>query len=422
MPLVTTGRTDAQKVLTLKECHEAALSASAVAGEKSVYSEISGLKEKNISKGWLPSVDLNASALYNSDVIELGPVLGSLPFPGIADAIKPLPHDQYKITLDINQVIYDGGSVKSAKELERAELLVNEMQTETDLYKVRSQVNSFYFNILLLKHQKDLLDTYHELIEQRLKTVQSAIENGVMLKSEADVLRSEMINIKQQLSENKIRSISLINVLSDITGLDIDTSAEFILPVTKSGFNKEIVRPELLLFDMRKDQLTAGESLAQSKRMPKAFGFATLGYGNPPGSNFFQDEFDTYYIVGAGIKWNIFDWNRVRNEKQVISLQKNIIEKRRKDLSDNINRQLELKAAEISNLENLIDSDKELIELKKRITASAESQLENGTITATEYLNILNSEKQASINAEIHRINLALSRVEYLNISGNEPD
>ena len=35
--------------------------------------------------------------------------------------------------------------------------------------------------------------------------------------------------------------------------------------------------------------------------MPKAFGFATLGYGNPPGSNFFKDEFAPYYILGQGL-------------------------------------------------------------------------------------------------------------------------
>jgi len=154
--------------------------------------------------------------------------------------------------------------------------------------------------------------------------------------------------------------------------------------------------------------------------MPKAFGFATLGYGNPPGSNFFRDEFAPYYILGAGIKWNIFDWNKVKNEKQVLALQQGIIDKRRNDLTDNLNRLLESKNAEIISLKALIDSDSELIELRKKITASAESQYENGTITATEYLNEMNSERQALVNYEIHKINLAMARIEYLNISGKE--
>lgn len=415
--LMNAGYADAQEVVTLKECYESARVASALAGESTYYTEISGLKEKNISAGWLPTIDLNASALYNSDVADLSSKFAALPIPG---SIGSMPHDQYKITVDINQVLYDGGAVRIAKELERADLKVNEKQTEADLYKIRSQVNGYYFNILLLKRQKELLDSYRELLEKRLQSVGSAVENGVMLRSDADVIRSEILNLQQQLSENEIRTNSLLNALSDLTGIKLDPSTELILPAQDSGLAGEISRPELQLMDMRKEQLSAGESLAASRRMPKAFGFATLGYGNPPGSNFFMDEFDTYYIIGAGIKWNIFDWNKVKNEKKVFSLQKNIIESRKKDLTDNITRQLELKEAEINNLERLVETDLELAEIRKRITASAESQHNNGTITATEYLNILNSEKQVMINAEIHRISLALNRIEYMNISGQE--
>lgn len=415
--LISQIETTAQKVLTLKECYESALATSSLAGEKNAYSEISVLKEKNISAGRLPTFDVNASALYNSDVVDLSTKFAALPIP-----VGSMPHDQYKVTLDISQVIYDGGAVKSARQLEKAELRVNEKQTETDLYKLRSQVNGYYFNILLLRRQKELYSLYLDLIEKRLKSVQSAVENGVMLRSDADVLRSEMINLQQQLSENEIRSNSLLMALSDLTGIQIEPSTGFVLPVQNSASTDEIRRPEVALLDTRKEQLAAGEALAASKRMPKAFGFATLGYGNPPGSNFFVDEFDTYYIIGAGVKWNIFDWNKFRNEKQVISLQKNIIDKRKEDLTDNISRQLEIKSAEISNLEKLIESDRELAELRKRVTSSAESQYENGTITATEYLNILNAEKQVMINSEIHRINLALARIEYLNISGQDPE
>jgi outer membrane protein TolC len=70
----------------------------------------------------------------------------------------------------------------------------------------------------------------------------------------------------------------------------------------------------------------------------------------------------------------------------------------------------------------LLESDSELIALRNKISASAESQYENGTITATEYLNEINSEKQAMINFEVHKINLALTQIEYLNISGKEID
>jgi outer membrane protein TolC len=410
----------AQKILTLKECYDQSYTTNALSGEKNGYSDISKLRDKNLVRGWLPTLDANGSLIYNSSVIDMSGVLGSLPIPGIAGAIKPLPHEQYKVTLDINQVIYDGGAIKGARELEKADLNVNEKQTETDLYKLRGQINTCYFNLLLLARQKELLNTYLEIIKKRIGTMQSGINNGVIIKSDADVLTSEKIKIEQQLDENEIRKTSFLKVLSDLTGNKIDSSTEFILPSPASEMTAELTRPELQLYDMRKEQLAAGLKVIDSKRLPKAFGFATVGYGNPPGSNFFKNEFAPYYVIGASIKWNIFDWNKAKNEKHIISLQQGIIENRKNDLSDNLRRLLESKSSEIASLKKLIETDSELITLRKRITASAESQYQNGTITATDYLNELNSERQAVITSEIHKINIAMARIEYLNISGRE--
>jgi outer membrane protein TolC len=410
----------AQKILTLKECYDNAMTANVLSSEKNRYSDISKLKDENLRKGWLPTLDANGSFIYNSSVIDMSGVLGSLPIPGIAGAIKPLPHEQYKVTLDINQVIYDGGAIKGARELEKADLNVNEKQTETDLYKLRGQINTCYFNLLLLARQKELLNTYLEIIKKRIASMQSGINNGVIIKSDADVLTSEKIKIEQQLDENEIRKTSFLKILSDLTGNKIDSSTEFILPSAAREISAELSRPELQLYDLRKEQLAAGLKVIDSKRLPKAFGFATVGYGNPPGSNFFKNEFAPYYVIGASIKWNIFDWNKAKNEKQIISLQQGIIENRKNDLSDNLNRLLESKNSEIASLNKLIQTDSELITLRKRITASAESKYQNGTMTATDYLNELNSERQAVINFEIHKINIAMAKIEYLNISGKE--
>ena len=163
---------EAQKILTLKECYDRAASVSALATEKNAYSDIWKLKDKNLSKSWLPALDANGTILYNSSVVDLSDMLGSLPVPGIADMIKPLPHDQYKLTVDINQMIYDGGAIKSARSIEKADLSINEKQTETDLYKLRGQINGYFFNLLLLDRQKDLLNNYLELVTKRISSMQ----------------------------------------------------------------------------------------------------------------------------------------------------------------------------------------------------------------------------------------------------------
>lgn len=409
-----------QTVLTLKQCYEAAYTATPLSAEKQTYSGMWELKDKNLVKGWLPTLDANGTFIYNSEVVDMSGILGVLPVPGIADAMQPLPHEQYKITLDVNQPIYDGGAIRGARAAEKAGLLVNEKQTEVDLYQLRGQVNTCYFNIMLLDKQKVLLEDFLALIKKRITSLNSALTSGMLLKSDLDVLVAEKIKLEQQLNENRNRRTSLIKILSDLTGIAINDSIVLMTPATSQKLTGELARPELQLFDLRKEQLDASRQLINSKRMPKAFAFATLGYGNPPGNNFFRDEFDSYYTVGAGLKWNIFDWNKARNEKQMVTLQQDLIDSRKTDLTDNLNRLLETKSAEIATLESLLKTDAELIEIRKRISERAASQYENGTITATEYMNELNAERQVLINAEIHKVNLAMAMVEYLNISGKE--
>ena len=407
-----------QKTISLKECYDMAMKKSSLAGEAVAYSNISRLNDENLKKGWLPTLDANATAVYNSDVVDLTKSLGAIP--GISKLITPMPHDQYKVTLDVNQVIYDGGAIRSGRAIEKIDKSINQKQTETDMYKLREQINTSYFNIMLLDRQKEILNQYLDLINKRLSSMQSAVNNGVVLRSDIDVLASEKINIKQQITENDLNKISLLKILSDLTGASIDSSSQFVLPVQSRELTSELKRPELELYDLTKAKLSADLQLQQSQRMPKAFGYATFGYGKPPGQDFFKDSFSTYYIVGGGIKWNIFDWNRVKNSKEVIALQQGIIENRKKDLEDNLNRLLESKKSEISSLKALIETDSELIALRKKITASSDSQYQNGVITVTEYLNQLNAEQQALINSEIHKINLALARIQYLNITGQD--
>lgn len=410
----------AQNILTLKECYEKAAAKNALTHEKGAYAEIWQLKDQNLSRGWLPTLDANGNFVYHSSVVDLSESLGALPIPGIADMMKPLPHEQYRLTVDINQVVYDGGAIKSARIVEKTNLEINQKQTESDLYKLREQINSCFFNLLLIERQKEILQNYHVLLEKRLISMDAARKNGVIPQSDVDVLKAEQIKLQQQIREIEIRKASLLKVLSNLTGIETDGSTTFMLPALQEELPGELLRPELQIFDLKNEQLAATLQVIESKQKPKAFGYATLGIGNPPGSNFFKDELGPYYVVGAGVRWNIFDWHKANNEKQVVRLQQNILENRKSDLTEQLNRLLEMKRAEIASLQTLIASDQELIAIRSRITAAAESRYENGTITATEYLNEMNAETQARIQHEIHKTDLSRAQVDYLNISGSE--
>ena len=75
--------------------------------------------------------------------------------------------------------------------------------------------------------------------------------------------------------------------------------------------------------------------------------------------------------------------------------------------------------AEITALLEAAEQDDELISIRRKIAGVAASQLENGTITASQYLTELNNEKQAVISAAIRQIGISRARVDYIYITGN---
>jgi len=418
--LLTNRAVFPQRLVNLQECYDLAIQQSAISAEKEIYNSIWELKDKNLVRSWLPDFETNLSYVYNSDVVDMTEVFSGLPIPGIDDAVPLMPHQAYKLTLDLNQLIYDGGSVKKARNVEEANLKVNRQKVESDLYSLKGQVTQVFFSILLLERQEELLHVYEDLIDRQMNSIRSGVDNGVLLKSDLDVMMSEKINLEQQLTEIELKKISLQDVLSDLTGLENGTGFILEMPQVSAGMTTELARPELRAIDFQIDQIEAGKDLMQTDRMPKAFGFATLAVGSPPGNNFFESDISPFYIVGAGIKWNIYDWGKVKFDKQQANLQQSILQGRKADLADNLGRSLRSKEAEIASLQASLARDTELIELRKRIARTAESQYLNGTITASELLHEINAGKQAEINYELHKISLEKAKVEYLNINGKE--
>jgi len=412
--------TSAQQMITLPACYENATLKHPQAGDKNMYQNLWQLKQDNISSQWYPDIEAGANALYNSNVADLGESFESVPIPGLADNLPSMPHDQYKLTVDINQVIYDGGVIKNSLRLEDVGLEVNKQEVEVELYRIREQVNNYYFTFLLLHKQRDQLNIFLQTIIEQVLNLESGIRNGVVLPSDREVLRAEKIKLEQQVAEIEIKINSTAAVLSDLTGMDIAYDTEAVVPDPVIDYDAILSRPELNVLDLKKQQLEAGRSMIKSERMPKAFAFATLGYGKPAGNDFFSDSFGPYYIVGAGIKWKITDWKKSQRQQQIIDINKSIISSQKSNMEERFKRALGMKYAEIRSLESALESDEELISTLMAVHKTALSRYNNGTITVSEYLTAWDKEKQAVINREIHAMRLAKARVEYLNISGKE--
>ena len=81
MLLILSHAALSQKTVTLWQCYDSAAVATPLSGEGALYSEISSLRDKNLSSAWLPSLDINGSFVYNSDILDIAQIYGQLPIP-----------------------------------------------------------------------------------------------------------------------------------------------------------------------------------------------------------------------------------------------------------------------------------------------------------------------------------------------------
>lgn len=400
--------------LSIYKCYQLAKENHPLLAQKIEQQKLNAIKIEDLNTLWFPKMELNASINYISDIMNLNDV--NLPIPA---TFPEMPHDQYKLTMDINQTLYDGGYSKLAKNVAAINLEINLQNIDVSLYQINERINAIYFSILLLDINKQLVVIFKKEIEQKIADLKVGYRNGLILPENIELLEAELIKIQQQITEIEIREKSAYILLGTYTGEDLSNKkVKLNLPEIQFEESNVIERPEKQYFALQKKSMDASKELIQSSRMPKAFAFATMGYGNPPGNNFLADEFDFFYMIGAGIKWNIYDWKNTKRKKQSIDIQKNILSTKEHDFDRNISLALQNQISEISKIESLIESDQKLIQLREKISKTTSSKLENGYVNSTDYISAMNAERQARLNFEVHIIQLAQAKINYITISG----
>jgi outer membrane protein TolC len=397
-----------QQSITLEECYELATTNYPLAQQKQLLEIQNKLDKDAIATSKLPQLLLEAQATYQSDVIEV-------PIPN--SNIEPLNNDQYRATLSINQLIYNGGTTNASLNLKNAQLKTKQKQVEVNLYQLKQQVNQLYFSILLTQESKLLLNAKQTQLEAKLKEVKSGIKYGVILPSSDKVLEAELLKINQQSQELESNKLALIETLSYLINQPLDVSTQFQNPLIENELQSDISRPELELFKLQTKEIEDSESLMAKQNAPKLFGFATGGYGNP-GLNMLDNSFQTYYIAGVKLNWNVFDWNSNKKQRQSLAINKDIIETETETFKLNTNIELNQQQKEIEKIEEFIISDLEIIHLRKDVLKAADSQLKNGVITSSAYITELTNLFEDENTLVKHEIQLQLAKANYNIIKG----
>ena len=400
----------AQQTLKLEECYSLAEKNYPLAKQKALLEEKSNSEIKILEKGRLPKLDLNAQATYQSDVIEF-----PLQIPN--SNIAPPNKDQYRASLDANQLIYNGGNIAANTRLKTAELATQQQQVAVNLYTLKSRINQNYFSVLLFQEQENLLLSKLEQLDARLKEVNTGVKYGAVLPSSEQILKAEKLKIEQEITQINFDKEKALTNLSLLIFQNLDNATTLANPDILLAPENNSQRPELELFNLQETQLENSKEVIAKSKYPTLFGFAQAGYGNP-GLNMLDNSFQDFYMVGLKLNWNIFDWGKTKEKKQSVDISKEIVSTEKEAFLLNNEIQQNEAKSDINKYEEMLQKDTEIIALREMVLQATTSQLQNGAITSSEYITELNNLYEAKIDEQLHKIQSSLAKANYKVIKG----
>ena len=403
---------------TLEECQQAAEKNYPLIKQYGLIAKTTQLTVKNIQKGWLPQLTASAQATYQSAVTAWPESMQSI-YQQMGLNMKGLRKDQYKIGVDLQQTIYDGGAISSQRNIAQQEGKVQEAQTETNLYQVRRRVNEMYFSLLLLNEQIQLNEDVKALLQSSEKKLSAMVKGGTAATSDLDNVRAERLSVEQQNENLKQQKQMLQRMLSVFCGLEVNNTQKPAPVQIASSANN---RPEMRLYNRQLELTEAKEKALDTQLRPKLGLFAQGFYGYP-GLNMFEDMMNRKWslngIVGIKLSWNVSAFYTHKNDKARLSAQREMIENAREVFLFN-NKLEEIQQNEnINRYQTMMKSDDEIIVLRTNVRKAAESKLTHGIIDVISLLREINNENAAKTQQSIHEIDM-LKEMYNLKYTNNE--
>ena len=392
---------------SLEECQHAAERNYPLIQQYDLISRTTELTVANIQKGWLPQLSASAQATYQSDVVSWPEQVKTI-YSSMGIDMKGLRKDQYKVGIDVNQVVYDGGAISSQKEIARRQGAVDAAQTEVTMYQVRRRVNEMYFGLLLLDEQIRLNADLQTVLESNERKLKAMYERGTAAESDYLSVKAERLNVRQQAGNLQSQRRSLAAVLSAFCGIEV-TKVEMPRGDATVAQQQTGQRPELRAIDAQISLADARERLLKASLMPKLSVFASGFYGYP-GYNMFEDmmkrDWSLNGMIGARLSWNIGALYTHKNDKAKIQLQRDMAETSRKVFLFNNNLEQMQQNEDIARYRSLMKDDEEIISLRSSVRKAAESKLAHGIIDVNDLVKEINAENTARVQQTVHEIEM----------------
>lgn len=398
--------------LAIQQAYDLARKNYPVIKQRDLLTKSRDFAVSNAAKGYLPTVSINGQATYQSTVTSFP---FSLPIPGFS--LPKYSRDQYKIFGEVDQVIYDGGLIKNQKQSAEATEVVQQQNLEVELYSLFDRVNQLFFGSLLINEQLAQNNVLKRDIQNGIDKAKALVANGTAYRSSVDELMAQLLQAEQAGIELSATKKAYLDMLSLFINVPLNEKSVLEKPLSPD-LPGTVTRPELRLYDEQKKTYDLQEQLLSVQRRPKLGLFGQEGYGRP-GLNPLSNNFSWYYIGGLKLNWNLGNLYTLSNQKQLLKIDKETLDVQKETFLFNTAITQKQQLAGIDKYTELFKKDNAIIALRESVKKAAAAQLENGVLSAHDYITEVNAEDQARQNLILHEIQLLQEQYSYRNTMGN---
>ena len=397
--------------LTLAQCYELATSNAPLRRQQALNDAQAPNNQARLATlRQLPQLALNGQASYQSEVTKI-----PLEVPGIS--IPSLSKDQYRLTLDATQTLYDGGTTRRQQDVEALTAGVNNQQVEVSLYRLREQVNGLFFAVLLTDRNTTLRQALRADLLQRRKALRARRSYGTATGQDVARLDAEVLNLDQQLRDLAGSRAGFLCQLGELVGQALPPEVRLATPAELSA---SVPRPELTLFARQKELLAGQQKLNDARLAPRLSVYGQAGYGRPT-LDFLRNDFHGYGLAGVRLNWTLSNYYTRRQDRQTIQLSTEAVSVQQAAFEQSQRLTLAGQQTTLERYQALLDTDRQLIPLREKIQATAAVQLENGIIGFTDYFTEANNLTQARLNEQLHRLQLLQAQADAATTGGAAP-
>ncbi len=392
---------------TLQECQQAAERNYPLIRQYGLTEKTTALTVENIGKAWLPQVTATAQATYQSDVTAWPEQMQAV-YQQMGLNMKGLRKDQYRVGIDVSQTVYDGGAIRSQKDIARMQGEVEQAQTEVTMYQVRRRVNEMYFALLLADEQIRLNANLEKTLAGSEDKLSAMFHRGTASESDYLSVRAERLKVAQQGEDLKAQRKSLAMMLSTFCGIEVRNPSKP-AAITRTTTSTLTSRPELKVIEARLRLADVQEESLDAALKPRLGVFAQGFYGYP-GYNLFEDMMHHRWswngMVGARLSWNIGALYTRKNDKAKIQLMRDMAENSREVFMYNNTLEQIQQNENIDRYRRMMQADEEIVSLRTSVRQAAESKLSHGIIDVNDLLKEINAENSAQTQRTIHEIQM----------------